>query len=185
MGPIVEAFQPMLGLPSWLVQRGHGSFVTLEFGQPQIHVGRYVTREADLPGIPTGVELRPTRVRGEWHLWIYCCLWSLTLKGVELSHSESGDKTMARALHLLNGQALTDVTVSPDASTDFTFERGFELRTWPAPPRTYSHEPAEQWMLYEPSGDVLVLRADARYAHHPGTSQEEAQAWLPLLGCDG
>jgi hypothetical protein len=180
MDPVVEAFQPVLGLPSWLVQRGYGSFVTLEFGQPQIDVGADVTREGDLPGIPTGVELRPTHVHGEWHLWIYCCLWSLALTGVELSHSESDDQTMGRALRLLDGQGLIDVTVSPDASTDFTFDRGFTLRTWPAPPGAYGDEPVEQWMLFQPSGDVLTLRADGRYARHHETTPQEAYVWIPL-----
>ncbi|RIJ76775.1 hypothetical protein D1871_10435 [Nakamurella silvestris] len=31
-------FAPMIGLPCWLVRRGHGSFVTLEFGSPQLTI---------------------------------------------------------------------------------------------------------------------------------------------------
>jgi hypothetical protein len=74
MDPVVESFRPLLGLPSWLVKRGYGSFITLEFGQPQIREGRYVAREGYLPDIPIGVELRPTSVCSDWHLWIYSCL---------------------------------------------------------------------------------------------------------------
>jgi hypothetical protein len=73
-------------------------------------------------------------VRGQWHLWIYCCEWSLALGPALLARSESSDTAIARALHVLNGQALTTVTVSEvDGSTTFTFDLGCLLSTRPAP----------------------------------------------------
>lgn len=102
MDPIGEAFRPLLGLPAWQVKRSHGSFVTFEFGQPRMDQIRYRTREGYLPDVLAGIELKLMTVRGDWHLWIYCCHWSLSLQGIELSHCESDDVTMARALRLLD-----------------------------------------------------------------------------------
>lgn len=33
--PICAAFEPLIGLTSWSVKKGHGSFVTMEFGDPE------------------------------------------------------------------------------------------------------------------------------------------------------
>ncbi len=38
----------------------------------------------------------------------------------------------------------------------------------------------EQWLLYEPTGKVLILRADRRYSHHPANRPEGQNAWRPI-----
>jgi hypothetical protein len=37
--PVAAAFQSVLGLPSWEVKRGHGSFLTMHFGSPEVRTG--------------------------------------------------------------------------------------------------------------------------------------------------
>src|SRR5664280_1471741 len=87
-------------------------------------------------------------VRGQWHLMIYCCQWSLSLNGTQLASSESDEITVNRALGVLNGQALTDVSINPvDGSTRFTFDFGCVLVTTPAPDDVYDFEPVGQWAL--------------------------------------
>jgi hypothetical protein len=71
-------------------------------------------------------------IDGQWHLWIYCCEWSLTLDGTPLAHNESADLTMRRALRVLNGQKLTAVDIEPtDGRTRLTFDLGCFLLTRP------------------------------------------------------
>jgi hypothetical protein len=181
--PVVDAFAPVLGLPSWLVAKGHGSFVTLEFGEPRLEIGKPSKRPVFLTGGPKQVLARNAFVRGQWHLWIYCCDWTLLLKGAPLADNESEDVTMARALRVLNGQSLVSVGVDPmDGGSTFTFDLGCVLETRPAQEGTYKEEPAEQWMLYQPSGEVLTIRGDGYYRVQPARESGEDEPWTYLPG---
>jgi hypothetical protein len=35
---VAEAFESVYGLPSWRVERGVGSFLTLDFGTPRVRI---------------------------------------------------------------------------------------------------------------------------------------------------
>ena len=181
MTVVTDAFEPTLGRPSWLVRQGHGSFLTLEFGEPVLSVGTPRERPVFLgESLPPRLLCRDSYVRGTWHLWIYCCEWSLTVGRVEMAHSESDDTTMARSLGVLNGQALAQVEVdAQDGSTEFTFDLGCTLSTRPAPEGLYI-DPVEQWMLFQPSGHVLSVRGDGTYNDSLGTAPEDEADWSPL-----
>ena len=59
-------------------QTRHGSFVTLEFGEPHLEVRE--PRDAEPDTSPKLRELfarRNVTIRGEWHLWVYCSSWSI------------------------------------------------------------------------------------------------------------
>ncbi len=179
--PISEAFRAVLGLPSWLVRKGHGSFITLEFGEPQLRVDEPRLLPVFIDGGPPKAMVRGSHVFGQWHLWIYLCLWELKLETVELAHCESDDVTIARALAVLNGQALASVEVNPvNGSTAFTFDLGCFLVTRPAPADDSDGEPAEQWMLYQPLGEVLTLRSDGQYKLQAGNAPRDDSLWTPL-----
>jgi hypothetical protein len=178
---VEEAFAPLVGLPSWLVEKGRGSFITFEFGQPEVVIHEPRMRHILIEGAPPEALQRFTYVRGQWHLWIYCCQWSLTLDGAPLADDESDDQTMNRALGALNGQAVTGVSIdSVDASTRFSFDLGCVLMTTPASDDVYGVEPVEQWMLYQPSDEVLQVRSDGRYQLCPNEASPDDSPWLPL-----
>lgn len=175
---IDQVFGPFTGLPSWSVAKGHGSFVTMEFGDPQLRISEPTMQSVFLEGAPPTVLRRQANVHGQWHLWIYCCEWSLTLEGSQLAHNESDDPTIARALGVLNGQAISAVTIDPtNGSTRFDFDLACALTTTPAPPGTYSTPTVYQWLLFQPSGDVLTVRSDGRYQLGPGNSKQEDERW--------
>jgi hypothetical protein len=181
VNPISDAFSPIIGLPSWSVRQGHGSFVDLEFGEPVLTVGSPENRLIFLDEAPPRTLVRPARVSGEWNLWIYCCEWSLMLNGTQLAHCESDRVRIARALNVLNGQSLTDLTVDPGtAKTDFSFDLGCTLRTRPAPPGTYEHEPVEQWLIRNPSGVWLTVRGDGGYRLESKEAMSDDTGWKPL-----
>ncbi|HLB47568.1 MAG TPA: hypothetical protein VJL59_11235 [Anaerolineales bacterium] len=87
----------------------------------------------------------------------------------------SKDRRIDQALAELDGQALTSVRVDPSNSRSlFEFDVGGLLQTWP-----YNRD-GEQRLLYEPSGYVLVVRADGTYSHYPGDIPPDQEQWLPL-----
>ena len=114
-------------------------------------------------------------VSGEWHLWIYCCSWTVFNRNEPLGHSEDNDEIIASAIDFLDGQALFGASVDPSAGTQFTFDLGGVLSTSPYD----EDEGSEQWTLYQPDGLVLSLRADGAYSHSPSTADQNAERWLP------
>ena len=176
---IVAEFQPLLGLHAWGVEHGYGSFVTMEFGVPELEILSPRLVQTAIDGVPTRTERRDVYARGQWHLWIYCCDWSISFNGVQLAHDESDDVSMNRALSILNGQVLTAVSVTDIAHTKFEFDLGCELTTWPGPPEDYDGEAVEQWYLYKPNKQVLTLRSDGFVSLGPGQRTEEEHDWFP------
>ena len=84
---------------------------------------------------------------------------------------------------MLNGQALTSVAVDPaDGSSTFAFDLGCVLATHPAPDGAADDEPIEQWMLYQPSGQVLTVRGDGRYRAQAGDTPADGTLWAPIPG---
>lgn len=76
--PVGSVFAPLLGLPCWNVQKGQGSFLTFEFGDPSLQIREPI--ESTTAASATILAWRRRRRRsirpiGEWHLWIYCCNW--------------------------------------------------------------------------------------------------------------
>ena len=111
-------------------------------------------------------------------MWIYCCAWELTQDGEWLAHYEAEDETIKQAAARLDGQSLERVWLEPGTViTHFEFDLGAVLTTYP-----FDDDPErEQWVLSEPSGDYLSIRADNRYHHGPGDTPPDEQRWLPLL----
>jgi len=154
------------------VRHGHGSFLTLEFGQPRLEVSEH-TEKARVGRR----RRRVVAVYGDWHLWVYCCHWFVFRDGERVGYSEGTDASIGRAVRTLDGQRLTGVAVNqlPGRSV-FTFDLGATLHTRPySAPRT---DPLlEQWSLYEPGGTVLTLRGDGRCSRGPGDTPPEREVW--------
>lgn len=158
----------MIGLPAWNAMQGHGSFLTLEFGEPSLKVHEWHSRSMGLR--------RSAYVSGRWHLWIYCCHWRLRQDGTQAAWSEDPDDVIGRAVARLNGQKLTAVTVETGrGKSSFIFDLGGTLETWP-----YGDDPATaQWMIYAPS-EVFTYRADGLYSQGAGDQPPASEQWLPL-----
>ncbi|MEM8854527.1 MAG: hypothetical protein AAGD34_12570, partial [Pseudomonadota bacterium] len=64
----LEAFvRPMVGQVAWGVAQGYGSFLTFNFGEPKLMV-------TERRSVKSG-RRRSAHVRGDGHIWIYCCDW--------------------------------------------------------------------------------------------------------------
>src|SRR5690242_20553106 len=104
---IQHVFGRLYGQPCWGVKLGHASFLTLEFGEPRLEIGT-IRQVGERP------PRRTVAVRGAWHLWVYCCEWSIRLDGLTLATSASSERKADMAIAHLDGQALARVSVAPD-----------------------------------------------------------------------
>jgi hypothetical protein len=95
---VAEAFAPLYGLPSWRVERGVGSFLTLDFGEPRVRIDEVKDVPAYVGTDFMPVPRRIAGVLGEWHIWIYWSAWSLSWRDHEIATSESTDLEIDRAL---------------------------------------------------------------------------------------
>lgn len=160
---LADAFSPVYGLPCWQVRSGHGSFITLEFGEPSLSIRE--PRELATPvseRVRRRLARRRVTVRGQWHLWIYCCDWAVTVDDAVVGDSAS-DESINRAVVELDGQKLTGVRRAPrPGGWRFDFDLGARLTTWP-------YDDAEQWCLYEPGDLVTVADATGQLSRGPST----------------
>ena len=175
LDPIFDrSFAPLRGLPCWQVKRGYGSFITLEFGEPHLEI-----REPKVPApewppkVRESVASRKVTVRGEWHLWVYCCSWSILDDGKLIGTSEDNHAAIDSAISRLDGQALAMFSADSSAGSEFAFDLGGRLSTSP-----YDTD-SEQWMLFQPDGHVLSFRADSSYSYSSSTTKKDTEDWLP------
>ena len=161
-------------MPCWGVKRGYGSFLTLEFGRPQLSIREPYHTDSKSRFLRKWAARRFIKVRGDWHLWIYCCDWGV-FDGSCLVGDSSSRRRSDRAARYLNGQKLVNSrVVLRGMRTVFEFDLGGRLETKP-----YDRT-SEQWMLYEPNGNVLTVRADKHYTYGSGKRPPDRMRWLPI-----
>jgi hypothetical protein len=165
---ISDIIEKIYNTPCWSVKQGHGSFLTFEFGQPHLKV-----REPSSENRVKKSNYRKITLHGEWHLWIYCCSWKIYLSNELVAWSESSRIKVKNALEYIDGQKITNVEINSDtADTVFYFDLGGVLKT-----KGYSDDLYEQWLLFEPQGNVLSVRNDGKYCYQPQDSPEEQEVW--------
>ena len=168
-----RCFSPVFGRPCWNVRPGYGSFITMEFGEPHLEIREPKQASHSVSSRVSELLARRTvTVHGEWHLWIYCCEWSIFNSGRLIGSSED-PSSFESATQFLDGQALTS-TATESSTTTFTFDLGGTLTTKPF------DEKSEQWMFFQPDGFILTLRADGMYCFAPSNPKTQAVEWNPV-----
>ncbi len=171
-----SVFEELYGKPCWGVKQGFGSFLTMEFGKPHLEIREPIIASTGASKkVRASLAKRGAYVHGDWHLWIYCCAWEVLFNDKQIAHSESSDNRIKRATNFLDGQKLLRFSIVPRGMRcTFEFDLGGILKTWPYGRRH------EQWLLYEPSGKVLTLRADKYFSHDPSNRPENKTDWKPI-----
>ena len=169
------SFSKLIGKPCWGVQRGWGSFLTLEFGDPHLEIREPRESTSEFKRVRDVAARRAVRVRGDWHLWIYCCQWGVFDDSGKLVGDTSTKSAIDKAAKFLNGQALVAGSlVARGMHTTLEFDLGATLKIKPY------NRTDEQWMLYEPGGKVLTVRADKHYSYGHAEREPEKMRWLPI-----
>jgi hypothetical protein len=166
-------FVGLFGLPSWHVKKGHGSFLTFEFGSPN----QDISKVHEFKSSEIQVEKkRIVSIHGDWHLWIYCCGWKIFQESRLLSHDESDSEKIKIACSALDGQKIEDIEVElKSMNTRFSFDLGGYLETNP-----YSDEIDTQWYLYCPRGKVFDFRSDGYYSYEKGNTPIDKDKWVKI-----
>lgn len=130
--------------PCWNVQKGIGSFLTFEFGEPKIEFTEpKIWKHLKYPFNQS--QRRRVFFKGTEKLWIYCVDWKIYMNGVEVAYNESDDTQINNGTKLLNGQILNEVEIDcQNGMTKFLFDLGGELVTC-----NQTHQDRDEaWMLF-------------------------------------
>lgn len=142
----MTALTRLEGLRVWRPTIGVGSFLTIEFG------GRRATS--------TG------HVQGEFHLWIYGAMWTISATDGLAANSNDSSDVMTMAAATLDGAQVKSAALDPsDLRLELAFDGDRRLVTDPGPLNEM-----EDWLLYlddgcvisaSPGGTLLIESASA------------------------
>lgn len=173
--PVHSVFAGIIGLPAWQVRKGYASNLMLEFGER-----RTLVREA-VPEAKSLALRRPRSwVRGDWHLWVHSCNWTVTEGDTELANSESDDDGIEAAAQAIEGQRLLDLELDrATTQVRLTFDQRITLSML-----AYESE-SEAFLLYAPDGNVLTWRGDGCYCWSSGNTPPAKMHWRTLPNTGG
>jgi|SRR5882762_6011271 len=144
---IGRIFSDLIGRPPWGVRLGEGSFLTMEFGKPEANQSNGI-------------------VHGEWHLWLYMCMWRIETKEKVLAGSEDDRTSIKLLLETLDFGATQGADINlPSLDLSIRFSSGVSLTTFSCTTRS-----DEQWMLFTPGGNILTAYGGG--AFHYGMANE-------------
>jgi len=171
--PIFErVFKKLYGEACWGVKNTIGSAVTFEFGEPHLQIREPIAASPQATRrVREHLARRQVFVHGQWHLVIWYCDWEILGKGKRLG-SDRSRSNLERAIRSLDGQELVRFTMEARGNRcRFEFDLGGLLVT------SRPHPDHDHWLLFEPSGHVLILRGDGKYSYARSNQPPDAGPW--------
>ena len=152
MQKIANVFSPLLGEISWSVKLGHGSYVTIEFGQPHLHI-REPIKTTSGGRVGELLSQRKVSIVGDWHFWIQDTDWRAT-NGDKQCDSNSTSNEIEKVLSGIDGQRLVSAEVKSGV-LELNFDLGALISIFP------SQEPdLDLWTLYRFQSEHVSCRSD-------------------------
>lgn len=147
---IVGLFGKILNQPVRNVRQGHGSFLTMGFGN-------------DIQYELAKRKEKKIKIRPEWYLWIYMCSWVLETPYELLATSDDGRETIEEGLKCLeNKKLLNTVVLNETYDIKFEFEDGVALSLF----SDNTENDNIQWRLFTPDRKVLVVGPHQNISYH-------------------
>jgi hypothetical protein len=107
MKQISDLFRPLIGQLFWCVRRGHGSFLTMEFGLPHLSVREPISASStSSERVRKNLNRRRVFVVGDWHFWIKYGEWTISTANYSLESKSNSDASGEHCLEELDGQIL-------------------------------------------------------------------------------
>lgn len=175
MEQISEFFAPFIGQSVWQVRRGHGSFLTMEFGVPHLVVREPIVPSADTSGrVRRNLQRRHIDVTGDWHFWVQYGDWKISTSDGTLTSEDRPGSQSDECLRDLDGQKLVSVDSGiRQRSCAFRFDLGGFLEIWPS-----IEIPDDQWSLYSWDGDIVTCGNDGALTFEK--ADREQRVFKPL-----
>jgi hypothetical protein len=152
-------FQPLIGKLVWSVRRGHGTFLTMEFGEPHLDVVEPTETHANASEeIKRHSTRRHVDLCGDWHFWLQHCHWLVTTLYCKAGSEDFGEEMLTAALQELDGQRLVSVERGEiPSSAILKFDMGGQIVIWPA---GYAEPDDDQWSLHEFQGGIVSFNCE-------------------------
>lgn len=172
--PFAETFAPLIGVPCWGVERGQGSLLSFEFGEPRLAIREPFISTSPLAEMRASAARRRVKPVGAWCLFVFCCRWRVS--GTVSADDDGTHDRIEAAAREIDGQRLIRFECEAAARrATFRFDLGAVLETWPYE----DDDKGEQWSLYRPDGHVLTYRADGTVSLDPGDTDPDRMRWEP------
>ena len=149
---LYKSLKPVLGVECWKPKQGFGSFLSFQFGLPQIS--------------PPLKSQGKARIHGRYQLSVLQCVWEIWDDGNKLAWSESERSEIETALKQLDGQQLSSVDMD-DGCGAFNFGESAQLLLW----RYEDYEVDDDlWTLFRPESSYSYLAND-QISFNPRTKE--------------
>jgi hypothetical protein len=153
MNTVERLFAPIIGQIVWSTKRGHGSFLTLEFGNPHLAVREPIKTKLLLGRPKAALERRHVICSGQWGLWITYSNWKVSAEGTTCEHQDEPDR-VDKVLQAIDGQRLLAVKFAIQTKTlTIQFDRAGSIHTWP--PENTDERADELWALINNEKGVI------------------------------
>jgi hypothetical protein len=130
------------------VRLGHGSFITIEFGN-------VITIQSQIRGKTV------SRKRREWLFWIYMSAWRLDNSQKVLVGSNDSKDLICKTLKKLEGKKVLDILPLNSAlDLSLFFESGLCLSTF-----SFETQENDHWYLYTPEEKVFCAGPGSKYSY--------------------
>lgn len=159
MEQIKDPFDRLIGMLVWQVRRGHGSFLTMEFGTPHLSVREpIITKRDSSERVQRHLARRRVSVYGDWHFWVQYGEWKLVTADDILDSNDCAGSARDQCLGGLEGQRLLSVDVDKTANSwSLNFDLAGALHIWPS-----TEIPEDLWGLYIWNGNIISCQNDGK-----------------------
>lgn len=124
----------IVGELAWSVKRGIGSFVTIEFGNPNLSVREpIVSKSSGSSRVVEALRRRHVTLRGTWHLWIQEAVWNIAVGDSKCMFNDD-ESLIDEVLNKLDGQRVISVDFlvgKPDLVISFDLGGILKVTTLP------------------------------------------------------
>src|SRR5271170_4184521 len=119
-----EYLGELVGRIVWSARRGHGTHITMEFGEPHLAIREPVHAQGLSLKASKVLERRSVSIVGDWSLWIRDSDWLITV-GKMSATIQTTETKVASVLRDLDGQKLLSCAHGP--FVDIAFDLGAKL----------------------------------------------------------